>query len=218
MESATKKPSLWLRYVDDVFAIWPHGRHHLSIFLNHLNSIHENIKFTVEVEENGIIPFLDVLLERREDGSFLYSVHRKPTHTNQYINAKSHHHPSQKFGTIKCLMKRAENICHPEKLKEEKKEIENIFVENGFQLSSIKRCLKPRRPTSNANDNNTMYASLPFIENVTDKIGRILSKKNMKISFTPYVKIKQRLRNVKDVIPLQSSGIYQIPCIHRPDW
>src|SRR5436190_13289772 len=58
-----------------------------------------------------------------------------------------------------------------------------------------------------------MYASLPFIENVTDKIGRILSKKNMKISFTPYVKIKQMLRQVKDVIPLQSSGIYQIPCV-----
>ena len=66
LESTMKKPTLWLRYVDDVFAIWPHGRQNLSIFLNHLNSIHENIKFTVEVEENGIIPFLDVLLERKK--------------------------------------------------------------------------------------------------------------------------------------------------------
>ena len=58
-----------------------------------------------------------------------------------------------------------------------------------------------------------MYASLPYVKNVTDKIGRILAKKNMKISFSPYVKIRHMLRQVKDIIPLQSSGIYQIPCV-----
>ena len=86
-------------------------------------------------------------------------------------------------------------------------------MKNGFPMSSIKRCLKPRKSAKNDDEKNMMYASLPFIENVTDKIGRILSKKNMKISFTAYVKIKQMLRQVKDVIPLQSSGIYQIPCV-----
>ena len=44
-------------------------------------------------------------------------------------------------------------------------------------------------------------------------IGRILTKKNMKISFTPYIKLPNMLRPVKDIIPLQLSGVYRIPCI-----
>ena len=35
--SAEHKPSLGLRYVDDVFSIWPHGDSELEKFLNHFS-------------------------------------------------------------------------------------------------------------------------------------------------------------------------------------
>jgi hypothetical protein len=37
-------------------------------FLEQLNSIHQNIAFTMEVEQQGTLSFLDVLVKRRLDG------------------------------------------------------------------------------------------------------------------------------------------------------
>jgi hypothetical protein len=96
MESATYKPLCWFRYVDDTFVIWPHGSGKLVEFLDHLNGLHENIKFTMETEKDGHLPFLDNDIYRKPDGSLGHRVYRKPTHTNLYLHANSHHHPSNK--------------------------------------------------------------------------------------------------------------------------
>ena len=42
-ESASDKPSLWVRYVDDTFVIWPHGESKLHTFLAHLNDRQDSI-------------------------------------------------------------------------------------------------------------------------------------------------------------------------------
>jgi hypothetical protein len=65
LDTAQYTPSLWLQYVDDMFAIWPHGLDRLQDFLNHLGSLRTSIQFTMETESDGMIPFLDVLFIRR---------------------------------------------------------------------------------------------------------------------------------------------------------
>ena len=55
LDSYPLKPSRWKRYVDDTNVVWPHGEDELRKFLSHLNSISPNIKFTMELEENGSI-------------------------------------------------------------------------------------------------------------------------------------------------------------------
>ena len=42
------RPKVWLRYVDDVFVIYPHNEDALQEFLNRLNSLAPTIKFTIE--------------------------------------------------------------------------------------------------------------------------------------------------------------------------
>ncbi|XP_021918637.1 uncharacterized protein LOC110829329 [Zootermopsis nevadensis] len=96
MDGATFKPLCWFRYVDDMFVIWPLGPGKLAEFLNHLNSIHESIQFTMETEKNGHLPFLDIDIHRKPDGSLVHKVYRKSTHTDFYLNSNSHHHPSNK--------------------------------------------------------------------------------------------------------------------------
>jgi sugar phosphate isomerase/epimerase len=54
---AKKKPARWFRYVDDTFVVWTHGKDELQEFLKHLNNIHPNIMFTMEVEQNKTLPF-----------------------------------------------------------------------------------------------------------------------------------------------------------------
>ena len=53
--------------------------------LEQINKIHKNLKFTTEVEQDGIITFLDMLLKRI--GSFLSSTwYCKPTDTGLVMN------------------------------------------------------------------------------------------------------------------------------------
>jgi hypothetical protein len=59
IEQATHIPVCWFRYVDNTLVIWPHGQEKLEDFLNHLNGLHNKIKFTMEKEE-GHLPFLDI--------------------------------------------------------------------------------------------------------------------------------------------------------------
>jgi hypothetical protein len=79
ISSLIRKSTRWYRYVDDAFVVWPHGKNELYYFLQPPNDVHPNIKFTVEVGQNGSLPFLDILVSRRPDGSLGHSVYRKAT-------------------------------------------------------------------------------------------------------------------------------------------
>ncbi|KAG5886168.1 hypothetical protein JTB14_024848 [Gonioctena quinquepunctata] len=59
-------------------------------------------------------------------------------------------------------------------------------------------------------------AFLPYIKGVTDKIGRILEKRDIKTIFTANNKISDFLRSPKDNIANESQGIYEIPCSECP--
>uniref|UniRef100_A0A1B6D9B7 Reverse transcriptase domain-containing protein n=1 Tax=Clastoptera arizonana TaxID=38151 RepID=A0A1B6D9B7_9HEMI len=100
------KPKTFLRYVDDTFVIWPLGVDNINRFLAHLNFVHPSIQYTMEVENNNTLPFLDVLVIRK-NGSLGHTVYRKPTHTDRYLNADSHHHPAQKQAVLSTLANRA---------------------------------------------------------------------------------------------------------------
>jgi hypothetical protein len=80
LDSAQHKPLLWLWYVDDTFVVWPHGPVPLQDFLNHFSSLRPCIQFTVEIELDSVIPFLDVLVIRKEM-TLAIQVFRKPTPT-----------------------------------------------------------------------------------------------------------------------------------------
>ena len=77
----------WKRFVDDTCVIWPHGRDKLDLFLNHLNSQSDSIKFTMEVEVDGRLPFLDILLSRMNDGfvSHQFFFAKKITRNNIFM-------------------------------------------------------------------------------------------------------------------------------------
>ncbi|GJQ64824.1 hypothetical protein Trydic_g7001 [Trypoxylus dichotomus] len=85
MDSNELKPKMWLRYVDDTFVIWPHEEREINGFLQHLNGLEESIRFTMELEVDNRIPFLDVLLHKLFDGTLPTTVYKKPTHTEQYL-------------------------------------------------------------------------------------------------------------------------------------
>ena len=120
LTSSRLLPMLWKSFVDDTFVIWSHGKEKLELFFLHLNNQSSSIKFTMEFECNGSLPFLDILLSRNDNGSFSHQVYRKKTHTEKYLHANSHHFPAQKLGVVNTLATRALRVYDENHLKEEK--------------------------------------------------------------------------------------------------
>ena len=52
LELQSKKPLIWLRYIDDIFFIWTHSEQELERFLKDLNNFTPNLSFTHEASEN----------------------------------------------------------------------------------------------------------------------------------------------------------------------
>ena len=77
LDTAPVKSHLWKRYVDDTCCIVK--KDVTERLLDHLNSVQPSIQLTVEVEKDGMLPFLDTLLHKREDGSLDVTVYRNVT-------------------------------------------------------------------------------------------------------------------------------------------
>jgi hypothetical protein len=212
IEQATHKPVCWYRYVDDTFAIWPHGRERLTEFLDHLNGLHNNIKFTMEIEKEGHLPFLDIDIYRRTDGSLGHKVYRKPTHTNLYLNQFSHHHPANKHSVLSSLIHRAKTLCDQDSLTQELDFLTTVFKNNGYSHQQIRRAMQPAKRTDKNKDKPTATAYIPYTSTTYGRLSRMLAKHNIKSVALPPRKISSYLPPVKDAVGLKTPGIYRIPC------
>ena len=78
---------LFVRYVDDTLAVFD-TRANALLFLKYLNSLHSNIKFTMECEEDEKLAFLDLLIMKSNDNIEL-TIYRKPTHSGVFTHFTS---------------------------------------------------------------------------------------------------------------------------------
>ena len=72
-------PKLYVRYVDDVFAVF-RSEQERDLFFQMLNNQHPNLRFTIEVAE-GTLPFLDVEVNIQGHDVSTW-VYRKSTNAN----------------------------------------------------------------------------------------------------------------------------------------
>ena len=99
------KPSFYRMYVDDIFVFFesPESAHS---FREYMSSKHQNIDFTVELENIGSLSFLDVKI-CRENGKFVTSVYRKPIFSGVFTNYESFIPTYQKRGLLHTLLHRS---------------------------------------------------------------------------------------------------------------
>jgi hypothetical protein len=162
LESVPLKHRCRFRYVDDTFVIWPHGPDKMKDFLYHLNGIHLSILFITKTESKGHLPFLDIYIYGRPDGSLGHKVHCKPTHTNLYHNAKFHHHPSNKQAVLSILVHRARALCDEASLQAELVFLREVFKQNRCNDRQIHRALN-RRPHLDQPDKPNSVSRLPAL-------------------------------------------------------
>ncbi|XP_063625255.1 uncharacterized protein LOC134796991 [Cydia splendana] len=154
------------------------------------------------------LPFLDVKLRVKPDGTLAHSVYRKPTHTDRYLQASSHHHPRHLQSVVTSLVNRARDLCDAEHIDNELAHVQEALRKNGY-LQKIPRTTrkKERHP-----EVSRQPAFLPYVKGITDKVGSVLKKFSIKTVYTPLSKVASLLRSPKDVIPYQNPGVYKIEC------
>ena len=82
----------------------------LDGLLTFCNSLNAEIQFTHELEKKSSLPFLDVLVIRKQNNLEL-TVYRKPTHTGAVLPYDSCHSMQNKKGVIHTLLHRAHLVC-----------------------------------------------------------------------------------------------------------
>ena len=121
----------WKRYVDDTVSIIKETS--IANVLTVLKNFHKNIEFTYEVEGNGKIKFLDVLIIRNNN-TLKTTVCRKKTHNRVYLHWKSFAPPTWKSSTLCSIITRAYRICSTQEyLEAELLKIKHEFTHiNGY--------------------------------------------------------------------------------------
>ena len=87
LDQYPNKPSIWLRYIDDIFMIWNESEDKLTELVAYINTVNPAIQFTHTYSLN----FLDVLVTLTNDGTISTDLYAKPTDTPQYLHMNCCH-------------------------------------------------------------------------------------------------------------------------------
>ena len=147
------QPSLYLRYIDDVFGVWEHGLDSVLEYFAYLNSIHPSIKFTLEHSAvTGFISFLDTTIHIDSSGHYTTELFVKLMAAPVIIHFRSAQPMSTKRNTLRSQLIRAVRVSSPGEPRERSlKVIEQLFLDNGYPRNLVKRVRSEvTRPRSRA--------------------------------------------------------------------
>jgi len=221
------KPLYYRRFVDDTFLIFK-AQEHVQEFLSYLNSQHPNMKFTVEYEKDGKLPFLDMYIHH-SGNSFDISMYRKPTFTGLCSKFSSFIPLTYKRNLVNTLTTRAYYICSNwTYINQELSFIRNLLYNNGFPKhftdTYIGKTLN--NILSNKHSNITVpkkvlyfpvtYTGPPSLQ-LKQKVSKLVSEFYPQIKLRVIFRTKNIIQNLfkfKDTVPseLKSNIVYKYTC------
>ena len=207
-------PLLWLRYVDDVLAFWEGTEKELSDLLLFLNGLRSSISFKVEVESEGRLPFLDVLIERRSAG-LSFSVFRKKTHTDRYLCRDSAHPVGVFKSLVRSLSKRAQTICSGHYLKAERSRVFDSLHANGYDQAECRKWW----PTSDGvqasvrkKREESFKGAIPYVPGTSEKIRDVLQEIGVKVAMKPVSTLRKQLVRKRPRAAERFGVVYRLCC------
>lgn len=213
-------PRVWLRYVDDVFAIVK--RDQIGVVLDMLNGYHSDINFSLEVEINGKLPFLDLEISHNE-GVIEIDIYRKPTSVQRYITVDSHHNWQHKSAAFHSMLHRLCNVpLSPSNYERELDYIKHIAHVNGyadsFVSSILGKCKKKKLLADTTTlqpivEMDTRRVCLDYYPEVTNNLKKVFRRHDLTLVTSSKTKLMHAVASTKDKVDLlDSSGIYSIQC------
>lgn len=213
-------PRIWIRYVDDVFAVVKTNS--ILNVLENLNKMFPSIQFTHEIERNGGLPFLDLLVKRR-DGKLNFSIYRKPTHTQRYITADSNHCFQHKMAAFNSMLYRLVNIpMSKEDYSTELKFIKNTAQINGYSndliVPILNKHIRAKKITDittlmNISSSEVKRIGITYHPPCFGKFQKMFKEINKQMIPVTINKLKNNICMSKDRCDnVKKSGVYMIKC------
>ena len=220
---------VFVRYVDDTLAVFD-NEDEADRFLNYLNELHPNIKFTCDKEAFDKLPLLDLLLMKNDDNAddnISITVYRKPTHSGVFTHFLSFIPFKYKIGLIRTLVDRAFKICSSwELFHVEIEKIVSMLSLNGYRKNftysiinkEVTNRVNPKeKPVYEGPERLKVYLRLPYIGDMSLKVKESIQKclpgKIQLIYINIYSKLSQKF-SFKDPQPkhLRHNVVYRIVC------
>ncbi|BHF72180.1 hypothetical protein SprV_0401524400 [Sparganum proliferum] len=200
------RPKFWAQYVGDTFVVIE--RDQVLTFKERLNSFIPDIQFTMEEEENNQLPFLDVLVCRKDCDGLQTQMFRKATNTTQIVNLDSNHPISHNRSCVRTLYRRVETHCSEMGDKVfESQYIRRLFRKNGYPRNFVNRSMHKRDEQQNRADPKFLRA-IPYIKNVYKSVSRLLAPLGVGDAHRPEAAMRRQVMRPKDPLPRQeTSGV-----------
>lgn len=210
------KPKLIKKYIDNFLII--DSDDSIEGLFRKLNECHKTIKFTIEKEVNKKLPFLDILLERK-NGRLITDWYQKNISSGRLLNWLSAHPYKMKFNIglsfANRVLKLSDSQYHPKNYKI----IKNILIKNNFPENIARRIInqsKNYKPKDNNNNLYPIFRSLPYVAGLTDAITKNVQDivPNIKFESKPLNKLRSTVfTNTKTKYKKQRQGhVYKINC------
>ena len=215
LEREGKLPSFYRRYVDDTLTIMP-NIDTASNFLDTLNKAHSSVKFTMETDCDGMIPFLGIQL-LNQSSQIEAKVYVKPTNSGLLLHHQSHVDNRFKKGLLRTMLDRTHRLSSSwTHFSDECDRLKTIFSRLKYRKHLVNSTIKsfidskvcdqqrPLSPPQETDDTNRVV--LPFKDQVSaDVVKKQLKDLSLKVHTTiqPVFlsrKIEQEL-NVKETKP-----------------
>lgn len=219
---------LYKRYVDDIFCVIP--KDSTNSIITKFNNWHNDIQFTIEIEKNNMLAFLDMKIERPEKGGkLILHWYTKPTWSGRYMHFHSNMPMPFKQNVARNLIDRAIALSSPEVRPSALNQVKLTLIKNGYPenmlKSTIKKCVhkfynKDHHITPKIKEQKTEqnYIAFPYIYQLSESLSGILkphkitvahkSKYNLNYLFT---KAKTKTEKEK-----KTHAVYKIPCTNCP--
>lgn len=205
------------KYVDDIICAIPERSG--DVTLSTFNSFHNDIKFTMETETSGTVPFLDTCLVRLSDNSVILNWYQKPSASGRYINYQSNHPLNHKYNTVIAMKNRVKHISDDRFLKDNLEKLFKMFLNNGYPANLLNKLIYSSNSFDGPIDDGAPvifnYKKLPYITNLTNNvINHFKDLKDLKIAKYNSLNIGHLFTNLKDSTPKMSLSnvVYKIPC------
>ena len=174
-ENLNINPKLYIRYVDDIFAIFDKNISY-DKFFDHINNQHPQIKFTVEKSINNSLAFLDTEIKLNGD-EFESTVFRKQTNTNVLLNVDAICPVSWKKGLVLGALNRASIVCSSKvNFLSEVDKLRTIFWKNGYSKSFFNKmynCFESKtveglnESSSSDNNDDSYIVKIPYVGSIS---------------------------------------------------
>ncbi|XP_036317400.1 uncharacterized protein LOC118732373 [Rhagoletis pomonella] len=164
-QESVNKPRLLTKYVDDLFAIVK--TEDTNDMLTILNGLSKSIKFTIEVEKEGKLPFLDTLVIRRNN-EITIDWYKKPTASGRLVNFNSKQERRIIVNIANNFVRRvlsiSDRIYHNKNIFNIKKTLED----NDFPGKLIKNLIqnyyvRPNEEKKNDDSNKKIYKTATYV-------------------------------------------------------